>query len=272
MNFRKKTNFIILTIIVVFICFGSIDAADATYHASGTLVSKNLLINYQEVVDSIDSFGYDATIPANTSLKVQFSQNKTSWYSSAGVQDAWDTLSDGDHLATGDAIDLSVLGWLGSYFFYKILFETTDSAETPVLSEIRVHFDEGTEETTYQTSGTLVSNNILDGEEIESIIDRFSYNASSIPSGASLRIQFSQDNSSWYNSAGTVDAWDTCLEGEHSIDLRALNWSSSNFYYKIEFSSDGSDTPILDEISLYASSVSIKIKGGIRFKGGIRIK
>ncbi|MFC1918380.1 hypothetical protein ACFLWW_00175 [Chloroflexota bacterium] len=101
----------------------------------------------------------------------------------------------------------------------------------------------------YETSGTVTSINLLSGETVLSI-DSFDYNASAIPSGTALKVQFSQDNSNWYNSAGTLDGWDTLVAGTHSIDLSGLSWLGSNFYYHILFTSDGSDTPVLDEITV----------------------
>lgn len=269
MNLNKKIKFIILTMITISACFGFVDKVKAEYHSSGTLVSRNLLD--AQNVNSIDNFGYNASIPANTTLKVQFTKNQTNWYNSAGTENGWDTLSNGDYLAIGNAIDLSGLGWSVPYFFYKIVFETTDTSQTPVLDEIKLYWDEGSAPATaYHTSGTLVSQNLLEGEEIDGILDSFYYNASSIPAGTSLRVQFSQNNTNWYNSAGQSGGWDVCSEGAHSIDLLGLNWSSPNFYYKMELISDGNNTPVLDEILLYTPYLIIK--GELRFKGGTIFK
>ena len=103
--------------------------------------------------------------------------------------------------------------------------------------------------TVYDSPGTLISTNLLSGETVSSI-DSFGYNASAIPSGTGLKVQFSQDSTNWYNSAGTASGWDTLSPGTHTIDLSGLGWSGANFYYKMEFTSDGTDTPVLDEISI----------------------
>jgi len=105
----------------------------------------------------------------------------------------------------------------------------------------------------YNTKGWITSINLLSGEGVASI-DSFDYNASAIPSGTGLKVQFSQDNTNWYNSAGTADGWDTLSQGTNNIDLSGLSWSGPNFYYHMEFTSDGSDTPILDEISVNFST------------------
>ena len=59
---------------------------------------------------------------------------------------------------------------------------------------------------TYYATGMLTSTNLLSGETVESI-DSFDYNASSIPSGTGLKVQFSQDGTNWYNSAGTSEGF-----------------------------------------------------------------
>jgi len=107
--------------------------------------------------------------------------------------------------------------------------------------------------TTYDSPGILTSINLLSGETVKSI-DSFGYTASAIPSGTDLKVQFSTDNTTWYNSAGTPGGWDTMSQGTHAIDLSGLGWSGANFYYKMEFTSDGTATPVLDDIIVNFSS------------------
>jgi len=102
--------------------------------------------------------------------------------------------------------------------------------------------------TPYLTSGIITSTNLLSGETAKSI-DSFDYTASAIPSGTSLKVRFSQDNTNWYNSSGTLNGWDTLSTGTHNLSLSGLGWTGSNFYYQMLFTSDGSDTPVLDEIT-----------------------
>jgi hypothetical protein len=105
----------------------------------------------------------------------------------------------------------------------------------------------------YYARGTATSVNLLAGEQVVSI-DDFQYNASAIPAATSLKVQFSADNSTWYNSAGTADGWDTLSAGTDNISLATLGWSGPNLYYNMEFTSDGSDTPVLEEIRVYFST------------------
>lgn len=109
----------------------------------------------------------------------------------------------------------------------------------------------------YYSSGTLVSTNLLLGQTVVSI-DSFDYNASSIPSGTALKVQFSQDNINWYNSSGTLNGYDTLSQGSHNIDLSGLSWSGPNFYYRAIFESNVAQdaTPVLDSIGVnYTSAV-----------------
>jgi hypothetical protein len=114
----------------------------------------------------------------------------------------------------------------------------------------------------YDSPGTLTSVNLLSGETVSSI-DSFDYNASSIPSGTSLKVQFSEDSTNWYDSAGTADGWDTLSPGTNTIDLSGLGWSGANFYYQMEFTSDGIDTPVLDEVGVDFSYYSYYTPGTI---------
>jgi len=104
----------------------------------------------------------------------------------------------------------------------------------------------------YNSPGTLTSTNLLSGLTVISI-DSFDYIVSAIPAGTSLKVRFSQNGSNWYDSAGSAGAWDTLASGSHSIDLGALGWTGANFYYQLEFTSDGTDTPVMDEITVNVS-------------------
>jgi len=103
---------------------------------------------------------------------------------------------------------------------------------------------------TYYSQGTVTSVNLLTAKKAGSI-DNFFYDASAIPSGTGLKVQYSTDNSTWYNSSGTPGGWDTLSQGSANISLSGLSWSGSNFYYHMEFTSDGDGTPLLDEIRVY---------------------
>ena len=114
----------------------------------------------------------------------------------------------------------------------------------------------GTASAAYYTSGNWTSTNLLAAETVTSI-DSFVYNLSAKPANTEATIQFSQDNTSWYNSAGVLDGTDTLTTGvDNTIDLSGLGWSGANFYYKITFTSDGVDTPVWDDITINFTSNS----------------
>jgi hypothetical protein len=102
---------------------------------------------------------------------------------------------------------------------------------------------------TYPAAGTLVSTNLLAGEDV-ALITSFGYHVSSLPAGTGLRVRFSQDGTQWYDAAGTAGAWETMAAGTQTIDLSGLGWSGDSFSYQMEFTSDGSATPVLESITV----------------------
>jgi hypothetical protein len=123
----------------------------------------------------------------------------------------------------------------------KTFYDHDDVELTQVYIEVNY--------TAYDSPGEIISINLLAGEIVVST-DNFTYNASVIPSGTGLRVQFSTDNTTWYNSSGASGGWDTLSQGINTIDLSGLGWSGPNFYYRMEFTSDGTATPVLDEIAV----------------------
>src|SRR3989338_6604379 len=109
----------------------------------------------------------------------------------------------------------------------------------------------------YKSVGTTTSTNLLSSEGgTVSSIDSLDYTLSALPSGTWASVQFSQDNSTWKSAAGTTNASTTLSVGSNSVSLSTLAWTGSNFYYRVIFSG-GSDTPVLDSITLnYTTSGS----------------
>jgi len=108
----------------------------------------------------------------------------------------------------------------------------------------------------YRSQGVLYSKNLLSGLNVTEIYE-FTYNCS-IPSGASLKIQFSQDNSTWFSPTG-VNEVVVMQNGTHTINLKTLGWKGGFFYYRVFFTrSDSDKTPKLYSISLtYSTSTSM---------------
>ena len=106
----------------------------------------------------------------------------------------------------------------------------------------------------YYASGNFVSTNLLSGvSPAPTSIDSFVYYLFAKPANTDAKIQFSRDNSNWYNSSGVLGGTNTLTTGVYNyntINLSNLNWSGANFYYKVIFTSDGANTPVLDSIKL----------------------
>jgi len=239
-------------------CFGLAGQALA-YNTEGLLVSTDLLVG-EGGARRMSSFSYNASsIPSGTALKISFSQQYNGsvsdsawWFNSAGTRHGWDTLAEGSHM-----IDLTALHWSGSSFYYRVWF-TSDGVDTPLLDSIEITFDALVGQyDIYNTTGTLVSINLLTGETVHSI-DSFTYNVSVIPAGTSLNAQFSQDNATWYSSAGVQNGTDALSTGSNTVDLSALGWSGANFYYRINYMSDGDATPKLDSISVNFTEIVVE--------------
>jgi hypothetical protein len=105
----------------------------------------------------------------------------------------------------------------------------------------------------FSSNGLLISKNILVDDS--KLIKSFGYNASSIPPQSSLKIQFSRDSINWFDSSGMMNGWNIMEQGfNKKIDLSSLDWDGNKFFYKIDFSGNGSNTPLLAGISLEFSS------------------
>ena len=130
---------------------------------------------------------------------------------------------------------------------------TSGSPASKYTRSTQVYVEVNYTQSIYSSPGTITSVNLLSDDTPYSI-DNFYYDASPNPSRTPPQPQFSTDNSTWYNSSGTPGGWDTLSQGSANISLSGLGWSGSNFYYHMEFTSDGTDTPVLDEIRIYFSS------------------
>ncbi|KKP82023.1 MAG: hypothetical protein UR82_C0045G0007 [Candidatus Moranbacteria bacterium GW2011_GWF1_35_5] len=180
-----KTKFTIFLLFCLTL-FSWATFASADYSAQGIVESKNMLSG--ATVTAINGFQVTATVPANTTVSVKFSQDKVNYYNSAGVKEGWDTCANG---VTN--VNLTGLAWTGGILFYKIQLTSTDVAVTPTISDAQVDYD-GTvvpalSGNSYPTQGAVVSTNLLTGGTMafDNTV-RFAYNVSSLPSGTSARV------------------------------------------------------------------------------------
>jgi len=91
----------------------------------------------------------------------------------------------------------------------------------------------------YETDGYFITENYLNYTDGNALVQLTN---ASIPSGTSLTVQFSNDNSTWVDHEGNVGST-SIGEGFYSIDLRDLNYSA--IYQIYNFTGQTSLTPRL---------------------------
>jgi len=210
---------IIIAIVIVVACFGFIREVKAqTYYATGTLVSKNLLSG--QIVNSIEYFGWNATTTATTTLKVQFSQDGTNWYSATHTAGVWNELSNGDNLATSTALSLS--GWSAEpNFYYKIKFETTNETQTPILDEIKLWYNLGTYPTVTTQAPTNISTSTATANG----------NITSIGESSVTERGFQYDIATSTSPAYSVSETGTFGTGTYSLNITGL-YAGTTYYVR----------------------------------------
>lgn len=123
------------------------------------------------------------------------------------------------------------------------------SSSTLSLSESTISLSDIYSYPPYPYTGIILSKNLLAGQYASSI-KTFSYNISSLPSGSSAKVQFSIDNSTWYDSYGVLNGWETLSSGSNSINLIPRSWSGTEFYYKLSLTSTLGNMAVLDSVDL----------------------
>ena len=143
----------------------------------------------------------------------------------------------------GDSADKFYFGsgYFGKNYYDNALLRKYIEHE-PVLTP-------GLVENRYVRSGEVGSENILAGHSVKAV-NSIIFNASSVPAATNIMVSFSPDNDTWYNSAGEEDSWDVLEEGVNTVNLSLLNASGSNFHYRAKITSDGIETPVLNDIEL----------------------
>ncbi|MCK5562493.1 MAG: hypothetical protein KAJ51_17970, partial [Thermoplasmata archaeon] len=98
------------------------------------------------------------------------------------------------------------------------------------------------------TGGRMVSTNLLTDDVAISIAE-FECNVD-VPAGTSISLRFSQDAINWFNSSGVQDEYEVLNTNINTINLTALDWNGSSFYYELNFSAGSIDVPKAREIIL----------------------
>ncbi len=208
------------------------------YYKQGTVLSTDLLEGIDLNFNGTEKFGYQIdSLPAGTTVQVQFSQDSVNWYSSTSTLWAWDTLSAGDHSNAASAVDLSELNWIRNSFYYKLKFTTSDSSQTPVVSEIKLlrsstsidddspDFSEGVDDPTGSAPTPFIST-IMENPELGQFSKLFDWEAEvECDLTATTTRVFSGSFTGAVNHGDTV----TCVSGgiHNGITARVVSTSTS---------------------------------------------
>jgi predicted secreted protein len=212
--------------------------ANGNCNFEGELTSVNLLTGKNVI--SIDMFNCTASIPAGNRVIVQFSQDNFSWYDSTGALDGIDILMDGFN-----SIDLSLLGWSGSDFYYRLNLSSRISDST-VVHNVNISY------CGYHSSGEFISQPFdCGGANVEwkTLIW-----IASEPSGSEIKFQLRsadiQSNLSTANFSGP-DGDPSTYYTVSGSDI----WVGHNGYRWVQFKTyligAGNITPILQEVTIY---------------------
>lgn len=101
--------------------------------------------------------------------------------------------------------------------------------------------------------GIMYSTNLLFGLNVTEI-ESFGYDANIIGS-ENVDFQFSQDNTTWYNST-SLEGWETGLDGINTVNLGVLSWDGGFFYYRANFTAGS--TPELESITLTYNTSTVQ--------------
>ena len=106
----------------------------------------------------------------------------------------------------------------------------------------------------YGSSAIIQSTNILSSAGQVDSINRLLTTVTSLPGGSQASVQFAQGTGAgyyWQNATGGSGLSTSLSVGaDTEIDLSSLNWSGTNFYYKLALSGNGSSTPEVNTLKL----------------------
>jgi hypothetical protein len=107
---------------------------------------------------------------------------------------------------------------------------------------------------TYDSTATIQSINVLSSVGQVNSIQSLLTTMNTLPGSSTAAVQFAQGTGTgyyWQDSTGGSGLSNTIPIGtSQTTSLSSLNWSGSNFYYKISLSGNGSATPIIDQLKV----------------------
>lgn len=96
--------------------------------------------------------------------------------------------------------------------------------------------------TNVQTASNIISTNVVAGKTATGF-NTVTLNMASIPYNGSATVQFSQDKITWSTAQNLI-------VGNNVIDVSGFGWITSYFYYRVNFTSDGITSPLMNSIDL----------------------
>ena len=106
----------------------------------------------------------------------------------------------------------------------------------------------------YDSTATIQSINVLSSVGQVDSIQSLLTTMNTLPGSSAATVQFAQGTGTgyyWQDSTGGSGLSNTIPIGtSQTTSLSSLNWSGSNFYYKISLSGNGSATPIIDQLKV----------------------
>jgi hypothetical protein len=106
----------------------------------------------------------------------------------------------------------------------------------------------------FRSSATIQSTNILSTAGQVDSINRLLTTVTSLPGGSQATIQFATGTGAgfyWQDATGGSGLSSTLTAGtDTETDLSSLNWSGTNFYYKLTLTGNGASTPEIDTLKL----------------------
>ena len=106
----------------------------------------------------------------------------------------------------------------------------------------------------FSASAIIQSTNVLSSAGQVDSINRLLTTVTSLPGGSQALIQFATGTGAgfyWQDATGGSGLSTTLTAGTDTVtDLSSLNWSGTNFYYKLTLTGNGTSTPELDTLKL----------------------
>ncbi|GEM_PF-1045912 len=108
-----------------------------------------------------------------------------------------------------------------------------------------------TQQVSFNSSGNAVSKDLVAGQKNVIGFYSFAYQLGTLPSGSTVKLQFSQDASIWYDHNGKKNGSTTASSGGlKTLLVGKLNWKKGPFRYRATLTGNGKATPSVTRVQL----------------------